>query len=55
MFPHLTKSVLMVFGKPAVRPYRRMAVGLAYGDSHSDVHELVSRAKKVAAAIRVDS
>lgn len=32
-----------VFGKPTVRPYRRMAVGLADGDQDSEVNELVNR------------
>jgi len=43
---------LKVFGKPTTRPYRRMAVALAYGNK--DVSDLVSKAKEVAACIKVD-
>ena len=41
-----------IFGKPSTRPYRRMAVALAYGEDN--VEELVERAKKVASQIQVD-
>ena len=41
-----------VFGKPSTRPYRRMAVTLAYGDKKVD--ELIVKAKEVAAKIKVD-
>jgi len=44
-----------VFGKPTVRPFRRMAVGLAHGDKQVEPALLVERAKKVAAAITVAS
>ena len=40
-----------LFGKPTTRPYRRMAVALAYGDE--DVKTLVEKAKEVAAHITV--
>lgn len=40
-----------LFGKPTTRPYRRMAVALAYGDE--DVKTLVEKAKEVAAKISV--
>ena len=40
-----------LFGKPTTRPYRRMAVALAYGDE--DVKTLVEKAKEVAAHISV--
>lgn len=40
-----------IFGKPTTRPYRRMAVALAYGDE--DVTELVEKAKEVARKISV--
>lgn len=40
-----------VFGKPSIRPYRRMAVTLASGED--DVFELVQRAKEAAGKIRV--
>ncbi len=41
-----------LFGKPFTRPYRRMAVALAYGTE--SVEELVVKAKQVAAEIKVD-
>jgi len=41
-----------IFGKPATRPYRRMAVALAYGNENTT--DLVERAKEVAAKIKVD-
>lgn len=40
-----------IFGKPTTRPYRRMAVGLAYGNE--SVTELVERAKEVSGKIKV--
>jgi phosphoribosylglycinamide formyltransferase 2 len=40
-----------LFGKPTTRPYRRMAVALAYGNE--DVKSLVEKAKAVAAEISV--
>ena len=40
-----------LFGKPSTRPYRRMAVALAYGNE--DVKELVEIAKEVAGKISV--
>ena len=41
-----------IFGKPKTRPYRRMAVALAYGNEDTSV--LVEKAKEVAAKIKVD-
>ena len=41
-----------IFGKPTTRPYRRMAVALAHGTA--SITELVEKAKKVAAKIKVD-
>ena len=41
-----------IFGKPSTRPYRRMAVALAYGEENTIV--LVEKAKEVAAKIKVD-
>jgi phosphoribosylglycinamide formyltransferase 2 len=41
-----------IFGKPMTRPYRRMAVALAYGNE--EVTDLVSKAKEVASQIKVD-
>lgn len=41
-----------IFGKPTTRPYRRMAVALAFGEN--DVKELVETAKDVAGMISVN-
>ena len=42
-----------VFGKPVTRPYRRMAVALAWDKVGSDIKQLVEKAKSVAAKIKV--
>jgi len=42
-----------IFGKPRVRPYRRMAVGLAHGPLDSDAHGLVAKAQEVAGKLSV--
>ena len=44
-------SEVRLFGKPATRPYRRMAVTLKYGTN--DVKELVEQAQEMAAKISV--
>ncbi len=44
-------SDFKIFGKPSARPYRRMAVALAYGSN--EVSELVTIAKSVAEKIKV--
>jgi phosphoribosylglycinamide formyltransferase 2 len=44
-------SDFKIFGKPNTRPYRRMAVALAYGNEA--VKELVEKAKNVASMINV--
>ena len=49
----IADSDFIVFGKPSTRPYRRMAVGLAYGNE--PVSDLVERAKQVASCIKVES
>ena len=46
-------SDFKIFGKPSTRPYRRMAVGVAYGNE--PVSDLVDRAKQVAACIKLES
>ena len=46
-------SDLRVFGKPTVRPYRRMAVAVTHGELGDDVIDLVARAKAIAAKISV--
>ena len=47
-------SDVRIFGKPAVRPFRRMAVIVTYGEAGDDVKDLVQRAKAIAAKISVD-
>ena len=47
-----TNTDFKIFGKPKTRPYRRMAVALAYGNEDTSI--LVEKAKEVAAKIRVD-
>lgn len=44
-----------VFGKPVTRPYRRMAVALAWDKVGTDVKLLVEKAKAVAAMVKVNS
>jgi len=47
-----TNSDYKIFGKPTTRPYRRMAVALAFGDQ--PVEYLVDKAKEIASHIKVD-
>lgn len=47
------QSDVRVFGKPTTRPYRRMAVALAYAPPGADVKQLVEKAKRLAAKISV--
>lgn len=47
------KSDLRIFGKPITRPYRRMAVALAYDKTGSDIQVLVEKAKTIAAKVKV--
>jgi phosphoribosylglycinamide formyltransferase 2 len=49
---NLSNTDVKVFGKPTSRPYRRMAVALAYGDE--SIIELVKKAKEVANHIKID-
>jgi phosphoribosylglycinamide formyltransferase 2 len=42
-----------VFGKPVTRPYRRMAVALAWDKTGTDVKSLVAKAQSVAAKVNV--
>ena len=43
-----------IFGKPTTRPYRRMGIGLTYGNLQSDLTQLRAKAKNVADCIKVD-
>ena len=49
---NIPNSDFKIFGKPSARPYRRMAVALAYGNE--EVKLLVEKAKKVAKSIIID-
>lgn len=42
-----------VFGKPVTRPYRRMAVALAWDKPGTDIKSLVAKAQSVAAKVKV--
>jgi phosphoribosylglycinamide formyltransferase 2 len=42
-----------IFGKPSTRPYRRMAVALAYDKIGSDIQALVEKAKAIAGKVNV--
>lgn len=42
-----------IFGKPATRPYRRMAVALAYDKVDADVNNLRAKAKEMADSISI--
>lgn len=43
-----------IFGKPTIRPYRRMAVALAYGDINANTNLLRKQAKAVADCISIE-
>ena len=43
-----------IFGKPLTRPYRRMGVGLAYGEPDADIERIRERAREVARTIKVN-
>ncbi len=47
------KTDFRIFGKPTTRPYRRMAVGLAYDELTASLESLRKRAKEVADSIVV--
>lgn len=49
------QSDLRVFGKPVTRPYRRMAVALAYDKVGSNVDEVKQRAIEIAGMVKVSS
>lgn len=47
----LPQTDVRIFGKPVMRPYRRMAVALCWGDPQTDIKLLVENAKSAAAKI----
>lgn len=49
------QSDLRIFGKPITRPYRRMALALAYDKIGSDVDTIKQRAIEIAAMVKVNS
>jgi phosphoribosylglycinamide formyltransferase 2 len=49
----IDNSDFKIFGKPTSRPFRRMAVALAFGENES-IDSLVQRAKNVASKITLD-
>jgi phosphoribosylglycinamide formyltransferase 2 len=50
----LTNTDIRIFGKPSTRPYRRMAVALAYDAPGTDMNELRKKAKAAADCIVVE-
>lgn len=48
------KTDLRIFGKPSTRPYRRMAVALAYDDVNADIDMLRKKAKEIADKVKVE-
>jgi len=46
---------IRIFGKPTTRPYRRMAVALAYDKTGSDVHKVKEKAIQNAKKVKVHS
>ena len=49
------QSDVRVFGKPVTRPYRRMAVALAYDKAGSNIDAVKQRAMEIAAMITIES
>jgi phosphoribosylglycinamide formyltransferase 2 len=48
------KSDFKIFGKPTTRPYRRMAVALAYDEIGADIKIITNRAIEIASKIKVN-
>ena len=46
-------SDLRIFGKPSLRPFRRMAVALVYGSTSADVQTLRTKAMLMASKIKI--
>ncbi|QHT69465.1 formate-dependent phosphoribosylglycinamide formyltransferase [Rhodocytophaga rosea] len=47
------RSDIRIFGKPTTRPYRRMAVALAFDRIDCNITDLVERAKQIAGRVQV--
>ncbi len=50
----MPRTDIRVFGKPVTRPYRRMAVALAYGKPGEEMHSIRERASQAAAQVSVN-
>lgn len=48
-----TDSDIRLFGKPSIRPYRRMGVALTYGEINSDINHLRKKAQEIAACVEI--
>lgn len=49
------QSDIRIFGKPSTRPYRRMAVALAYDQLNADVDQVKQRAIQIARMVKVET
>ena len=49
------QSDIRIFGKPTTRPYRRMAVALAYDQLNGDVEAVKQKAIELAAMVKVET
>lgn len=49
------QSDIRIFGKPSTRPYRRMAVALAYDQLNADVDQVKQRAIQIAGMVKVET
>jgi phosphoribosylglycinamide formyltransferase 2 len=47
----MPQTDVRIFGKPIMRPHRRMGVALSWGDTQTDIKLLVEKAKTAAAKI----
>lgn len=50
----IPQSDIKIFGKPTSRPYRRMGVALAYGNTSASLEDLRAKAQEVSSCIRVE-
>lgn len=49
-----TNTDIRIFGKPTIRPYRRMAVALVYDEVNADINALRKKAKEMADNISIE-
>lgn len=50
-----TNTDVRIFGKPSIRPYRRMGVALVYSNVNADINALRKKAKQVADHVQIIS